>query len=102
MKVFLFLSILFLLTGCTTTEYVPVEIDYYTQFEPILETRPETPKLIDDVKTVKDVLDNSLSWQFAYYELEDYCNALEEAIKQLKKAPLKEVASKTIPVLKAL
>lgn len=86
-KVLLFLAIILLAVSCKTvevrTEYVPVTLDYETLIKPITELRPEEVKLIDAPQDLSDIMQNSVSFQYAYENWKSYALSLEQFYKSL-------------------
>lgn len=81
LKIVFVFVVLLVLSSCKTpdpqVEYVPVELDVETLIQPILDMRPETVNLIDDPRTLSDLMSNSVSFQFAYERWMDYALTLE-------------------------
>lgn len=67
----------------TKVEYVPVEYDFEELLRPITEQRPQPVKLIDAPSTLSDIMQNSVSFQYAYETWRDYALALEGFYKSL-------------------
>ena len=88
-KIFLFLTIafgcLFACTSCTSTsvKYVESSPDLTDAVGPVFDTRPAPPEIITDVESLSDVMNNSASWQMAYYQMSDYATSLEQVIKKV-------------------
>lgn len=85
-KLLLFLFIVFIflsLSSCKTpapeviTEYVPVHYDWDTLLNPIKRHRPEVVQLIENPETLSDIMQNSVSFQYAYENWKAYALALE-------------------------
>lgn len=78
-----------LLVSChsteTVTEYVPVEIDLERLVQPVLDLRPEDVVLIDDPKDLSDIMQNSVSFQYAYENWRLYAMSLERVYEELDK-----------------
>lgn len=82
---FLCLSLLFLSTSCQTkvvTEYVPMEIDLTDVVCPVLQQRPDNSKVkvIEDIQTLEDIVQNSAAYMYAWEVWESYADALEQTI----------------------
>lgn len=83
-----FLCLACLLSSCATkaeTEYVyvPVELNIQELVQPVLDMRPADVTLIEDVQTLSDVMQNSVSFQQSYNEWRSYAIALEGFISHL-------------------
>ena len=65
-------------TGETKTEYIPVTLDIETLMEPITELRPEEVQLIDAPIDLSDIMQNSVSFQYAYENWRNYALTLEQ------------------------
>lgn len=69
------------LCSCHTTEtkveYVPTELNIEELIQPVLEMRPEQPRLIDSPESLSDIMQNSISFQFAYEDWRGYAELLE-------------------------
>ena len=81
-------ALLFLFTSCVTktetvTEYIPVTLDVKSLAQPLLGMRPADVQLIENVETLSDVLQNSVSFQQSYNEWHAYADALEGFITSL-------------------
>ena len=93
-KAFFFLSLVLLLcfTSCKSTktetviEYVPVEIDLTEAVAPVKALRPDNSKLefIVDIQTVSDIVANSLTYQSAWEQWQNYAEALEDVMDHVQ------------------
>lgn len=87
-KVLLFLAIILLAVSCKSaevkTEYIPIEIDYEELIEPILQLKPSDPELIDAPQDLSDIMQNSVSYQYAYQNWKSYALTLEGFYLSLK------------------
>ena len=87
--IFCVLSV-FLFGSCshtrTVTEYVPVEIDLTEAVAPVRLLRPDNSKMeiITDVRTVTDIVTNSLAYQSAWEQWQTYAEALELVIEDIQ------------------
>ena len=76
------LFVLLCLCSCKTvetqTEYVPVTLDIEELIEPITELRPQDPQLIDAPSDLSDIMENSVSFQYAYENWKAYALSLEQ------------------------
>lgn len=70
------------LSSCRTVE-TKVEYDFEELLRPITEQRPQLVKLIDAPSTLSDIMQNSVSFQYAYETWRDYALALEGFYKSL-------------------
>ena len=71
-------------TGETQVEYVPVELNVQELIQPVLRMRPEEVRLIDAPESLSDIMQNSVSFQFAYEEWKGYAELLESFYKNLE------------------
>ncbi len=87
-KVLLFFAIILLAVSCKSaevkTEYIPIEINYEELIEPILQLKPSDPELIDAPQDLSDILQNSVSYQYAYQNWKSYALTLEGFYFSLK------------------
>lgn len=80
---------LFSFSSCTSTktvtEYVPVPVktDIGALAQPLLSLRPSDVSIIEDVQTLSDVMQNSVSFQQSYNEWHAYADALEGFITSI-------------------
>lgn len=81
-KALLLLAVILLAVSCKTaevkTEYVTVMPDVETLIEPILELKPEDVQLIDSPQDLSDIMENSVSFQYAYENWKTYALTLEQ------------------------
>ena len=89
-KTLLIIAVILLAVSCKTaevqTEYIPVELDVETLIEPILELKPEDVKLIDAPQDLSDIMENSVSFQYAYENWKSYALTLEQFYLSLNDA----------------
>lgn len=83
----IFVSVL--LPSCTSAkdvqiEYVPVEYDWDILLDPITQKRPDYVRLIDSPESLSDIMQNSVSFQYAYENWKDYALALESVYQSIK------------------
>ena len=85
----LLLAVVFVLTGCKTSETVavtPEPIDIEPQKQILFDTRPDNFKydIILDVQTIDDVVHNSGQYLQAWEQWETYALGLEEFINEIE------------------
>ena len=76
-----------LLAGCRTTEAPEVEpIDYGPGIELLFDTRPNNNELyiIEDVKTIDDIVSNSATYLMAWELWEVYAESLEDYLNTIR------------------
>ena len=83
-----FFALVCLFTSCATKtvteyQYIPVELNVGELAQPVLDMRPADVSLIEDVRTLSDAMQNSVSFQKSYNEWHSYADALEGFIRNL-------------------
>lgn len=75
-----------LLTGCKHTEQKVEPIDYGPGIELLFDTRPDNNRLyiIEDVKTVDDIVSNSATYLMAWELWEVYAESLEDYLNTIR------------------
>ena len=82
------LALLLVMVSCTHTETIyvqPEPIDLTPSMQVLFDTRPrdEDIKIIEDVKTLDDIIDNSAAYLMAWELWETYALSLEDYIKYI-------------------
>lgn len=87
-KVFLcfFFVSLCLFTSCRTTEYVPMKVDLTTVTDPVLMQRPDNSlfKIIENPKTVDDIVENSVTYLYGWTAWQAYADSLEKTLVAIR------------------
>ena len=81
------IALVLLLTGCKTTAEQKVEpIDYGPGIELLFDSRPDNDRLyiIEEVKTVDDIVSNSATYLMAWELWEVYAESLEDYLNIIR------------------